>query len=115
MNLFPTKTPMYKLLIIMLRNMYLFKDENICGLCILSTNIPVLWHDHNDLKVDKYISTHRPFSYWLRNFLFDYTKLYVSPVYYWKLGWELPRKWYLIRHIFYCWLWYWCSKPFKSK
>ena len=107
---------MYKLLIIMLHNVHKVKSEGYNGLCVLAIE---LISPSSDMKhcnnVRRYIKSRKTLSYLLRRFFGYILNLDIDYPYYWRQGWIFPRKWYLIRHIFYCWLWYWCNKPFKRK
>lgn len=110
------KTPIYKLLLLVLNSKYL-KDETH-GLCSQTNDMYYNIDAFNDIDYERilnYIKYHKVFNVLLRYIYFQFNYM-VSPDFYWKKGWILPRRLYLIRHIFYCWLWYWCIiKPFKSK
>lgn len=110
---------MYKLLILLFKlitkDLFYHKRSLCFGLCPASWLIPV--KPNYCSLLNSYIKSHKPISFYFRFIFMNIFKYKTGGFdsFYWKTTKRLwLRKWYLIRHIIYCWVWYQIKLLFKS-
>ena len=97
----------YQFMVIQVKNYKITKsvhDYKFPGICYAIQYSNLDESDKN--RLSNYIENHKTFSLFIRKIYFKTFNYSSIEQYYWKPFWLLPRKWYLIRHIFYCWLVY---------